>query len=107
MSKIGATARGIVTAKPRKESKRARGEGRATAVAAKVRATDRELLAIPKTEWAHAKAQERIVKLALRDGIEVAAREASRSTRTIRRMIARYQLSPTLLTFLPRKLGPA
>jgi putative transposase len=107
MSKIGATARGIVTVKPRKESKRARGKGRATAVAAKVRAADRELLAIPKTEWAHAKAQERIVKLALRDGIEVAAREASRSTRTIRRMIARYQLSPTLLTFLPRKLGPA
>jgi putative transposase len=76
-------------------------------VAAKGRASDRELLAIPKAEWAHAKAQERIVKLALRDGIEAAALEAGRSTRTIRRLIARYQLSPTLLTFIPRKLGPA
>jgi hypothetical protein len=77
MSKIGATARGIVTAKPRKESKRARGEGRATAVAAKVRATDRELLAIPKSEWAHAKAQERFVKLALRGGFGFSDRGVS------------------------------
>ena len=71
----------------------------------KFRDSDRELLAIPKAEWAHAKAQERIVKLALKAGVDSAAREAHRSTRTIHRLISRYQLSPTLLTFLPRKRG--
>jgi putative transposase len=71
----------------------------------KLSASERELLAIPKADWAFAKAQERIVKTALRGGIVEAAKRAHRSTRTIRRLIKRYRVNPTLLAFLPRKRG--
>jgi putative transposase len=63
------------------------------------------LLAIPKADWASAKSQERIVKTALRSSVEEAAKRAHRSTRTIRRLIKRYRVNPTLLAFLPRKRG--
>jgi hypothetical protein len=68
-------------------------------------ASERELLAISKADWASAKAQERIAKIALRGSIEDAAKRAHRSTRTIRRLIKRYRVNPTLLAFLPRKRG--
>lgn len=95
-----------MTRKAKKPAKRAAVKSRLSTATAPVRAADRELLAIPKAEWVHARAQERLVKLALRDGLDVAARKARRSKRTIQRLVSRYQLSPTLLIFLPRRRGP-
>lgn len=69
--------------------------------------SERELLAVPKSEWEIAKRQERIVKTALRSSVEKAADRAGRSMRTVRRLIARYRVNPTLLAFLPRKRGQA
>jgi hypothetical protein len=71
--------------------------------------SDRELLAIPKSEWAAAKRKERTVKMALRSGIEAAADFAGCSARTIRRLVASYRIDPTplvFLPFLPRRPGP-
>src|SRR5277367_2777688 len=73
----------------------------------KLSSAERELLAIPKSEWEIAKRQERIVKTAIRAGVEKAADRAGRSTRTVRRLMARYRVNPTLLAFLPRKRGQA
>jgi hypothetical protein len=72
---------------------------------AAVKTSDRELLAIPKAEWATAKRKERIAKVALRTDVEAAAELAGCSTRTIRRMVARYRVDPSLLAFLTRKRG--
>ena len=72
----------------------------------KVSAADRDLLAIPAEDWSVAKRNERTVKLALREGNDVAAEKAKCSSRTIRRLLARYQVNPTLLALLPRKSGP-
>src|SRR5277367_2893134 len=71
----------------------------------KLSSSERELLAIPKSEWEMAKRQERVVKTAIRTSVEKAAERAGRSTRTVRRLMARYRVNPTLLTFLPRKRG--
>ena len=38
-----------------------------------IKASDRDLLGIPKSEWTAAKRKERIVKMALRSGVEPAA----------------------------------
>ena len=54
--------------------------------------SDRELLGIPNSEWATAKRKERIVKMALRCGIEAAADSAECSARTIRRLITSYRI---------------
>jgi putative transposase len=64
------------------------------------------LLGIPKSEWTTAKRKERIVKMALRSGIEAAADVASCSARTIRRLVASYRIDPSPLAFLPRRPGP-
>src|SRR5271170_5179332 len=74
---------------------------------AKLSSSERELLAIPTSEWEMAKRQERIVRAAIRTGVEKAADRAGRSTRTIRRLMARYRVNPSLLAFLPRKRGQA
>jgi hypothetical protein len=71
-----------------------------------INASDRELLGIPKSEWTAAKRKERIVKMALRSGIEPAADVANCSTRTIRRLVASYRIDPSPLAFLPRRPGP-
>jgi hypothetical protein len=73
----------------------------------KLSSSERELLAIPKSEWEIAKRQERIVKAAIRTNVEEAANRAGRSTRTVRRLMARYRVNPTLSAFLPRKRGQA
>lgn len=70
------------------------------------RVSDRELLGIPKSEWATAKRKERIVKMALRSGIEAAADSANCSARIIRRLITSYRIDPSPLAFLPRRSGP-
>jgi hypothetical protein len=74
-----------VRKKIRKRSTRPRREWQASKGAEAIKASDRELLGIPKSEWTTAKRKERIVKMALRSGIEAAADVANCSTRTIRR----------------------
>src|ERR1700678_775618 len=68
--------------------------------------SDRELLGVPKSEWAAAKRKERIVKRALRNDVESAAAFAGCSERTIRRLVASYRIEPSPLAFLPRRPGP-
>jgi hypothetical protein len=46
----------------------------------KLSSSERELLAIPRSEWEMAKRQERIVKAAIRTSVEKAADQAGRST---------------------------
>jgi hypothetical protein len=53
-----------------KRSARPRHEPRASKGTEAIKAADRELLGIPKSEWTSAKRKERIVKMALRSGIE-------------------------------------
>jgi meso-butanediol dehydrogenase/(S,S)-butanediol dehydrogenase/diacetyl reductase len=72
----------------------------------KVTARDRDLLAIPKTDWSKAKHRELIVKLALRVGDAAAAKSVRCSTRTVHRLPARYQLNPRLLSLSPRRSDP-
>ena len=67
--------------------------------------SERELLAIPRADWAIAKRRERLAKAALRTSIEAAA-AAHYSTRQVRRLITGYRINPSLLAFLPRKCGP-
>jgi putative transposase len=74
---------------------------------ANLTAADRDLLAVPKADWAFAKRQERIVKSALRVGAMEAARSTGCSKRTIYRLLASYRMNPTLLAFLPRRRGSA
>jgi putative transposase len=89
-----------------KRSARPRHEPRAPKGTEAIKAADRELLGIPKSEWTTAKRKERIVKMALRSGIEAAADVASCSARTIRRLVASYRIDPSPLAFLPRRPGP-
>jgi putative transposase len=74
---------------------------------ANLTAADRDLLAVPKADWAFAKRQERIAKSALRVGAMEAARSTGCSKRTIYRLLASYRMNPTLLAFLPRRRGSA
>src|SRR3979490_2600368 len=97
----------MTTKKKRKHLPRSNRRGRIAASSDALSSAERELLAIPKADWAIAKRQERIVKAALRTGVEEAADRAGRSTRTVLRLMARYRVNPTLLTFLPRKRGQA
>lgn len=87
-------------------STRPRREPRASKGTEAIKAADRELLGIPKSEWTTAKRKERIVKMALRSGIEAAADVANCSARTIRRLVASYRIDPSPLAFLPRRPGP-
>jgi hypothetical protein len=90
-----------VRKKIRKRSTRPRRERQASKGAEAIKASDRELLGIPKTEWTTAKRKERIVKMALRSGIEAAADVANCSTRTIRRLVASYRVDPSPLSVSP------
>jgi transposase InsO family protein len=74
---------------------------------ANLTAADRDLLAVPKADWAFEKRQERIVKSALRVGAMEAARSTGCSKRTIYRLLASYRMNPTLLAFLPRRRAPS
>ena len=89
--------------KKRKVIRRSKSRAPIAGDSVKLSASERELLAIPKSEWEIAKRQERIVKAAIRTNVEEAANRAGRSTRTVRRLMARYRVNPTLLAFLPRK----
>jgi len=71
-----------------------------------IKASDRELLGIPKSEWTTARCKERIVKMTLRSGIEAAADVTNCSARTIHRLVASYRIDPSPLAFLPRRPGP-
>ena len=97
----------MATKQRRKHFARSTRRGRVAANTVKLSPSERELLAIPKADWATAKRQERIAKVALRTSIEEAADRAGRSTRTVLRLMARYRVNPTLLAFLPRKRGQA
>jgi hypothetical protein len=97
----------MTTKKKRKHFPRSNRRGRIAPSADALSSSERELLAIPKADWAIAKRQERIVKAALRTSVEKAADRAGRSMRTVLRLIARYRVNPTLLAFLPRKRGQA
>ena len=94
-----ASRRGRRAARGSVNAKRVRGS-------TKITAADRELLAIPQGDWSKAKHREQLVKLALRRGDEAAAQGAGCSRRTIRRLRARYELNPTLLSLIPRRTGP-
>src|ERR1700733_11322423 len=96
----------MTTKQRRKHFPRSKRRGRIAANSGSPSSSERDLLAIP-TDWAIAKRQERIVKAALRTSVEEAADRASRLTRTVLRLIARYRVNPTLLAFLPRKRGQA
>ena len=89
----------------RKRTAQRTRRGRTAIGSAKHAASERELLAIPKADWAIAKRKERIVKVALRTSNEEAAGKAHCSTRTVRRLLTCYRLNPSLLAFLPRKRG--
>src|SRR6266700_2755154 len=89
-----------------KRSTRPRRDPHASKSNEATKVSDRELLGTPKSEWATAKRKERIVKMALRSGIEVAADSADCSARTIRRLITSYRIDPSPLAFLPRRSGP-
>jgi hypothetical protein len=89
-----------------KRSARSRRSARASKNPETIKALDRELLGIPRSEWAAAKRKERIVKKALRSDIEAAADFAGCSARTIRRLVANYRIDPSPLAFLPHRPGP-
>jgi len=93
--------------KKRKVIRRSKRRAPIATGSVRLSSSERELLAIPKSEWEIAKRQERIVKAAIRTNVEEAANRAGRSTRTVRRLMARYRVNPTLLAFLPRKRGQA
>jgi hypothetical protein len=97
----------MTTKQRRKHFPRSKRRGRIAANSGTLSSSKRELLAIPKADWAIAKRQERIVKAALRTSVGEAADRAGRSTRTVLRLMARYRVNPTLLAFLPRKRGLA
>jgi hypothetical protein len=75
-----------------KRSTRSRRGTHASKTTEAVKASNRELLAIPKSEWAAAKRNERIGKMALRSDIQAAADFAGCSARTIRRFVASYRI---------------
>ena len=97
----------MTTKQRRKHFPRSKRRGRIAANSGTLSSSERELLAIPKADWAIAKRRERIVKAALRTSVEEAADRAGRATRTVLRLMARYRVNPTLLAFLPRKRGQA
>jgi hypothetical protein len=83
--------RHMAVKKAPKRSTRSRRRARAAKNTETIKASDRELLAISKPEWAAAKRKERIVKIALRSDVEAAAESVGCSTRTIRRLVASFE----------------